>query len=72
MSQIRELQNDVNSLTDERDFHVPEGSSSSELWSILRSQQTLDYSESQRESPAAILQCRMIHGTLLGYFGKRF
>ena len=50
MSQIRELQNDVNSLTDERDFHVPEGSSSSELWSILRSQQTLDYSESQRKA----------------------
>ena len=46
MSEIQELQNKVNSLTDARDFHDPEGFSSSGSSHV--SLQILHYSESQR------------------------
>ena len=44
LAQIQDLQNEVNSLSDAREFYDPESGS------VPRSQLTLDYSESQRNA----------------------
>ena len=69
MSEIQELQNKVNSLTDARDFHDPEGRIQ-QLWIIPRFPPDPSLFRVAANSQAANLQCRMIHGALMGTSGN--
>ena len=69
LTQIRDLQNKVNSLNDAKEFL--RSRNSERLWSVPRSQSTLDYSEPQSDAKPRfwIAACYTEYN---GYFGKRF